>query len=298
MSKINLKKENGFLPFTNDFIFGMVMRNPAVCMAFLKAVLPEENFSEIKMKLPANPLLREEPLEEGEFDMEKFKVEIQKSLKFEGGMHGVCFDAYAETPEKAAEIEMQTVKEAFIGKRTRFYQCNIDLDHFEQGKPYSQLKRSFIIMVCTYDPFGRDEPVYYFQTIEKKLGLNIGDEAFKIVLNTACSPEKVPENLRALYAYINDPSKCEGSELVKAIDKRVKKFNGRDWRWRQVTLEYMMMEEYRKGKEEGKLEGKLEGQERINRLNLYLKEADRVDDLLISLENSEYQQQLLDEFDL
>ena len=291
-----------FLPFTNDFIFGMVMREPNVCLGFLKAVLPEEDFSEIKMKLPANPLLREDPLEEEDFDLEKVKVEIQKSLKFEGGMHGVRFDAYAETSEKCAEIEMQTVKEAFIGKRTRFYQCNMDLDHFEQGKAYSQLKRSFIIMVCTYDPFKLDEPVYIFQSFDENLGLKLDDEAYKIVLNTACTPKKVPKELSALYAYINDPSKSESSTLVKAIDERVKKFNGRDWRWRQVTLEYMMMEEYRKGLAEGKDIGFVEGEakmaERLNKLNLLLKEAGRMDDLFRSLEEPVYQEQLLEEFGL
>ena len=293
--EVNMKKkDDGFLPFTNDFIFGMVMRNPKVCMEFLKVVLPEEDFSEIKMKTPANPLLQEEQLDEGDFDMEKVKVEIQKSLKFEGGMHGVRFDAYAETPEKCAEIEMQAKPEPFIGKRTRFYQCNMDLDHFEQGKQYSELKRSFIIMVSTSDPFGLDEPVYYFQTIDEKLGLNIGDDAYKIVLNTACTPEKVPEGLRALYEYINDPSRCEGSALVKAIDERVKKFNGRDWRWRQVTLEYMMLQEYHKGKAEGREEER----ERLNKLNNLLIEADRISDLKRATKDFDYQQQLLEEFEL
>ena len=288
------KSGGDFLPFTNDYIFGMVMREPNVCMGFLKAVLPEEDFSEIKMKLPANPLLREEPLEMGDFDLEKVKVEIQKSLKFEGGMYGVRFDAYAETPEKCAEVEMQTIKEPFIGKRARFYQCNMDLDHFEQGKSYGDLKRSFIIMVCTYDPFGMDRPVYIFQPIDENLGLKLDDETYKIVLNTACTPEKVPENLRALYAYINDPSKSEGSALVKAIDERVKKFNGRDWRWRQVTLEYMMLDEYRKGK----AEGKAEATERLNRLNDLLVESDRLEDLKRSTKDPAYQQQLLEEFGL
>ena len=281
---------DGFLPFTNDFIFRMVMRNPKVCMDFLKTVLPDEDFSEIKMKLPANPLLREEPLDDEDFDMEKVRVEIQKSLKFEGGMHGVRFDAYAETPEKAAEIEMQAVKKPSIGKRTRFYQCNMDLDHFEKGNDYSELKRSFIIMICTFDPFGLDEPVYYFQTIDKNLDLNIGDGAFKIILNTACNPDKVPEGLHPLYAYINDPSKCEGSALVEAIDARVKKFNGRDWRWRQVTLEYMMWEEYRKGA--------TEATERLNKLNDLLLQAERFEDLKRSTKDSDFQQKLLEEFGL
>ena len=288
------QSKNDFLPFTNDFIFGMVMREPTVCMGFLKAVLPHEDFSEIKMKLPANPLLREDPLEEGDFDLEKVKVEIQKSLKFEGGMHGVRFDAYAETPDKCAEIEMQTVQEKFIGKRARFYQCNMDLDHFEQGKPYSELKRSFIIMVCTYDAFGLDEPVYIFQSMDENLGLKLEDQAYKIVLNTACAPEKAPEGLRALYEYINDPSKSEGSALVKAIDERVKKFNGRDWRWRQVTLEYMMLEEYHKGKAEGKAEMAAQ----LNKLNDFLMESGRLEDLKKSFYDPAFQQQLFEEFGL
>ena len=291
-----------FLPFTHDYIFGMVMRDAKVCLAFLQVVLPEEDFSEIKMKLPANPLLQEKPLEEGDFDLEKVKVEIQKSLKFEGGMHGVRFDAYAETPDKAAEIEMQTIKEPFIGKRARFYQCNIDLDHFEQGKTYGELKRSFIIMVCTYDPFDLDEPVYYFQTFDSNLCLPMKDEAFKIVLNTACTPEKVPEGLRPLYEYINDPSKSEGSALVKAIDERVKKFNGRDWRWRQVTLEYMMREEYQKGLAEGEQIGLAKGREetleRLNKLTDLLLDAGRTADLKRSAKDPAYQQQLFEEFGL
>lgn len=131
-------------------------------------------------------------------------------------------------------------------------------------------------------------------SFDENLGLKLDDEAYKIVLNTACTPKKVPKELRALYEYINDPSKSESSTLVKAIDERVKKFNGRDWRWRQVTLEYMMMEEYRKGLAEG--EAKMA--ERLNKLNLLLKEAGRMDDLFRSLEEPVYQQQLLEEFGL
>ena len=124
-------------------------------------------------------------------------------------------------------------------------------------------------MVCTYDSFGKDEPIYYFQNYDKNLDMPLDDETFKIVLNTACTPSKVPEGLKALYEYINDPARNEGSALVKAIDERVKKFNGPDWRWRQVTLEYMVLQEYNKGKaegieigrEEGREEGRAEGRE-------------------------------------
>ena len=51
--------------------------------------------------------------------------------------------------------------------------------------------------------------------------MQLKDDTYTMVLNTACTPDKVPEGLRALYEYINDPIKCEGSILVKAIDARV-----------------------------------------------------------------------------
>ena len=49
---------DGFLPFTNDFIFGMVMRNPKVCMDFLKTVLPDEDFSEVDCIIKLNNLIK------------------------------------------------------------------------------------------------------------------------------------------------------------------------------------------------------------------------------------------------
>lgn len=57
----------------------------------------------------------------------------------------------------------------------------------------------------------------------------LDDFAYTIVFNSRCSPEKVPEGLKELYAYLNDPNIVGESELVKNIDKRVRKFNGSKW---------------------------------------------------------------------
>ena len=43
---------------------------------------------------------------------------------------------------------------------------------------------------------------------------------------------QVPEELRAFFAYINDPSKRDGSWLTQAIDERVRKYNTTKWRKR------------------------------------------------------------------
>ena len=40
--------------------------------------------------------------------------------------------------------------------------------------------------------------------------MQFGDEAYSIILNTACSPEEVPQLLKAIFEYINDTTKGSG----------------------------------------------------------------------------------------
>ena len=80
-----------------------------------------------------------------------------------------------------------------------------------------------------------------------------------MILNTKCSPDKVPEKLRAFYEYINDPTKID-SKLVEDIDKRVRKYNTPEWRERQLTFGHMLDEAEKKGREEGEKIGEERGE--------------------------------------
>ena len=42
-------KPDKFLPFTDDFIFSLVMQDPEICRELLNRILPEEEFGEIKL---------------------------------------------------------------------------------------------------------------------------------------------------------------------------------------------------------------------------------------------------------
>ena len=114
----------------------------------------------------------------------------------------------------------------------------------------------------------------------------MNDDAYTMVLNTVCSPDPVPEGLRALYEYINDPAKCEGSELVKAIDARVQKFNAPECRRRQMTFEEMLNRAHRNG------------EERLSKLILFLNEQGRIDDVVRVAADDEFRQKLYVEFGL
>ena len=240
-----------FRPFTNDKIFMNVMRSPKICRALLELILPNEEIGAIRIKKSDNPFVDNSEIDEDE----NLSVETQKTLKLEADAHGVRFDAFVESSKLWADIEMQTSDGLELDKRARYYHANIDLDFLEQGKRYEELKPSYVIFICTFDHFNMDEPVYFFRSWDVEKGLPLDDLSYTIVLNTKCSPEKVPEALKSFYEYLNDPKKNQASELTRMIDERVRKFNSDEWRKRYMTFEYILNEHKRESFAEGEAAG-------------------------------------------
>ena len=251
-----------FLPFTDDRIFMNVMRSPKICRALLELILPNEEIGAIRIKKSDNPFVDNSEIDEeanesmDESDssdkdseqtdsLENLSVETQKMLKLEADAHGVRFDAFVASSKLWADIEMQTSDGLELDKRARYYHANMDLDFLEQGKRYKDLKPSYVIFICTFDHFNMDEPVYFFRSWAVEKGLPLDDLSYTIVLNTKCSPEKVPEALKPFYDYLNDPKKNEASELTRMIDERVRKFNSSEWRKKYMTFEYILNEHKR-----------------------------------------------------
>ncbi len=256
------KKDNSiydspnFLPFTNDNIFMNVMRSPKICRALLELILPNEEIGAIRIRKSDNPLLDNSEIDE-KAD-ESMSIKTQKTLKLGADVHGVRFDAFVESSKLWADIEMQTSDGSELDKRARYYHANIDLDFLEQGQPYENLKPSYVIFICTFDHFNMDEPVYFFRSWDVEKSLPLKDLSYTIMLNTKCSPEKVPEALKPFYEYLNDPKKNQASELTRMIDERVRKFNSNEWRQKYMTFEYILNERERKSFAEGAAKEKRE----------------------------------------
>ena len=265
-----------FRPFTNDKIFMNVMRSPKICRALLELILPNEEIGAIRIKKSDNPFVDNSEIDEeanesmDESDssdkdseqtdsLENLSAETQKTLKLEADAHGVRFDAFVESSKLWADIEMQTDNDSMIDKRARYYHANMDLDFLEQGQPYENLKPSYVIFICTFDHFNMDEPVYFFRSWDVEKSLPLKDLSYTIMLNTKCSPEKVPKALKPFYEYLNDPKKNQASELTRMIDERVRKFNSNEWRKRYMTFEYILNERGRESEAIGFEKGRSEG---------------------------------------
>ena len=256
------------------------MRSPKICRALLELILPNEEIGAIRIKKSDNPFVDNSEIDEeanermDESDssdkdseqtdsLENLSVETQKTLKLEADAHGVRLDAFVESSKLWADIEMQTDNDSMIDKRARYYHANMDLDFLEQGQPYENLKPSYVIFICTFDHFNMDEPVYFFRSWDVEKSLPLKDLSYTIMLNTKCSPEKVPKALKPFYEYLNDPKKNQASELTRMIDERVRKFNSNEWRKRYMTFEYILNEHKREGEAIGFEKGAAQKQREI-----------------------------------
>ena len=93
------------------------------------------------------------------------------------------------------------------------------------------------------------------------------------------------------------------SDLTKQIDEKVIAVR-KNTRWRReyMSLQMEMNLKYREGlkagEAKGRSEGKIEGQENVNKLNKILLSEKRYDDLEKTIQDKEYQEKLMREYDI
>lgn len=75
-------------------------------------------------------------------------------------------DVYARergSGERVYDLEMQAQREPLLGKRFRYYQAVLDVRELPAGDDYDRLPESFVVFLCSQDPFGYDLPVYHLE---------------------------------------------------------------------------------------------------------------------------------------
>ena len=171
---------------------------------------------------------------------------------------------------------MQVHTGEHLAKRSRYYSANMDVDMLMAGTDYEKLKRTYVIFLCTYDYMKQGKPVYFFQHYDTENQFPLGDDQYIMILNTSCDADKVPENLKALYAYINDPKNTSGDALIAKIDDRVRQYSGSNWRWMQVTFEEHVKHMAYRAREEGIAKGREEAmKENEQKLEEAMKESEQ-----------------------
>ena len=197
-------------PFTNDEIFKVVMQDESIARKIIGIVLGRE-VREIK------------------------NYTTQKDKKVRKLARGVRFDLYFEDDETAYEVEMQNSICIDVGRRCRFYQSMIDVDLLAEGEDFGNLKDSYIIFLCTYDPFGKDVPVYAFETVCTNEPANVAvqdalklDTGAKLVFCNACAYEKSSDDLRDFLSYLSTRKVAKNNAFIERIDEAVRIANANE----------------------------------------------------------------------
>ena len=147
------------LTISNDFLFSKLMRDEEICKGIIETLL------HIKV---------------GKIDY----LEEQKSIDIIYDKKSIRLDVYVEDEDKIYNIEMQVTNRKELAKRARYYQAMIDLNTIEKGETYNKLKESYVIFICTFDPFGKGLSKYSFQNICKEdNSLKLEDKTHKIFFN-------------------------------------------------------------------------------------------------------------------
>lgn len=175
-------------------------------------------------------------------------LELQKEMDIEYDAKGIRLDVYVEDENNTVyDLEIQTTRKKSLPKRTRFYQEIIDLNIIRRGEDYDKLKKSFIIFICTYDPFGKGRYIYTFdQTAKEDRSVILDDEAIKIILNTKGPVGDIGDDLKETLRYMDGhmPTTEYTKELASAVEA-VKA--SEEWRREYMTLFLRDRENFRMG---------------------------------------------------
>ena len=227
------------LTITDDFMFCKVMSDPDICKELL----------EILLHIKIERLEFQEP---------------QKSFKLTSESRGIRLDVYVKDSNRVFDIELQTTNERNLELRTRYYQGVMDISELEKGEFYSNMKESYIIFICMFDPFGADMPIYTVkQTFTENEKLIFDDKTHKIFYNVNAF-EKLSNDVetKAFLEYLCKHQST--SKFTDTLERAVyRNRNNQNWRKDYMTLAYNLSlaaeKAAKKAREEGISIGRNEG---------------------------------------
>ena len=237
----------------NNFLFQETLRNKSLCKQLLERVL------HIQVKTIRY-------------------METEKTMKAQLSSKNTRLDVYVEDKDgNVADIEMQTTDTKSVINyderdemtiirelplRTRYYQNIIGTNMLRKGMHYRELKKAYVIFICTFDPFGYGLPIYHFTyRCKENDKLQMGDLTENIFLNVKAADKTDDEELAAFLRYV-DGQKPDSSFTKKLDEEATRIKNNEDWRLKAMTLDMEIQDmkkriakrEREKGKQESKIE--------------------------------------------
>ena len=222
--------------FSNKLMFALVMQDEEICAEFIQRLFPGKKVKSITFP-------------------NDIQITPEKTIVTGVLSKSVRLDVLFEGEAEVYDIEMQVETEPEFPKRSRYYHTSMDTHFLKKGKPYKDLKPSYVIFICMKDPFEKGEAIYQFQMIDKNLQLQLNDETYTIILAIDCPKGKIPKELETFFTYVGRDEVDEHDAFVKRIHEKVEEVN-RDAEVTEImTLEEELKIRWHYGYDEGKAAG-------------------------------------------
>lgn len=248
------KKIFSELKFSDAFMFAAAMEDEELCRLVLERIL--------------------------EMPIKRVRVRPEAALLVNSDYRSVRLDVYADDGKGTVyDVEMQTTDKHNLPKRSRAYQGQMDMAALMPGEDFNALPQSFIIFICTYDPFGGGRYRYTCETVCRETGEALGDGAHRIFLNTkGRNAAEEPSELVRFLQYV-EGSLGEGyggdDPLIRRIETKITNIK----RDRSMEVRYMLFSEMLSDE---RMEGRKEERSRLFHLMDLMEaggEADKIPQL-------------------
>jgi predicted transposase/invertase (TIGR01784 family) len=199
----------------NNYVFSMVMREPRRIKPLLEHILGKK-IKTIRM------------------------VEPEKTMKEKFESKGIRLDLYVEDADGVVyDVEVQTTDQKNLPRRMRYYQGMLDITFFPAGADYNLMRKSYVIFICNFDPYGEGLYIYTFQNrCDQNYEVLFGDDAVKVVVNTKGTRGDISPELKEAIIYL-DREEVTGP-YSKELDDAVNELKSNEERGQ----EYMMLMTY------------------------------------------------------
>ena len=203
------------LTLRNNFMFRLVMEKQELCKKLIECILG------IKIKSISY-------------------MEHEKSFEANLKSKGIRLDLFVIDEDGVAydiEMQMDNSYKEFLGRRTRYYVSTMDNNALKKGERYSQLRKSYVIFICTFDPFGRGLAKYTFNAIcNEDHSLVLDDGVTRVFINTEGDRHRISKELASFIGYISTGEVTD--DYTQDLDEEVRALRNDDGRERDY-MTYM-----------------------------------------------------------
>ncbi len=250
------------LTIRDKFMFGKVTKNPEIVRKMADLLIPVEIGAVTA-------------------------VEREKFLQHRSTSKYVKLDMYLEDENgRVIDTEMQNKSQNKIVQeelplRVRYYQGMIDQEILSSGIDYIYLKETYIIFICTYDPFRKGKYVYHFHMVcDEDEEIQLQDKMNWIFYNTTADLSEAPEGIREFLNYVQ--TEIVEDDFTSQLDQEIKRARlNEDWRAEYLKTYVNDMDMRR----EGYIEGEISKEKEL--INRWLKKGKAIAEIADDLGKSE-----------